>query len=300
MSTSAALYEGARAHGMGRLGDYAELSKPKIIALELVAVTVAAVVSSSGSPSPWVVLNALVGTALVGASASAWNQWLERDTDARMERTAERPLPAGRLAAREAAWFGSVAGLVGWAWLACAVNLVAAGLGLVTWVLYVWVYTPLKSRTWLNTVVGAVAGALPVWIGWAAAGGRFGLAAAALFLVVFLWQFPHFMAIAWLYRQQYAAAGMQMLTVVDPSGSRAGAQAFLAALVLLPVSLLPAGMGLAGPAYLVWALALGLGQLACAARFLGRQDDTSARLLLRASLVYLPALLVGLMLGPLV
>jgi protoheme IX farnesyltransferase len=147
--------------------------------------------------------------------------------------------------------------------------------------------------------VGAVAGAMPVLMGWSAVEGRFGLAVATLFVIVFLWQFPHFMAIAWIYRRQYAAAGMQMLSVVDPTGRRAGVQAVLAALALVPVSALPAVVSFAGPAYFFAALVLSLGQLACAAWFLLRMNEDSARLLLRASLVYLPALLAGLMIGPL-
>jgi protoheme IX farnesyltransferase len=158
----------------------------------------------------------------------------------------------------------------------------------------------MKSRTSANTAVGAVAGALPVLMGWASVGAPLGLKACSLFLIVFLWQFPHFMAIAWIYRRQYAEAGLQMLPVVDPSGRRAGLQALVCALVLVPVSLVPAVLELAGGAYFAWALVLGVGQLACAAAFCWRLDETSARRLLRASLVYLPAVLLALVLGPLV
>ncbi|MEX2122165.1 MAG: heme o synthase [Pirellulales bacterium] len=299
MSTGVVRYVAERSHGLQRVCDYVELTKPKIVLLELVTVSVAAVLAATGLPNAWIVLNALVGTALVAAGASAWNQWLERETDARMPRTAERPLPAGRLGGRGVVLFGSGLTLAGAAWLAWFVNPLTAGLGLATWVFYVCIYTPLKPRSTANTAVGAVAGAMPVLMGWSAVEGRFGLAVATLFVIVFLWQFPHFMAIAWIYRRQYAAAGMQMLSVVDPTGRRAGVQAVLAALALVPVSALPAVVSFAGPAYFFAALVLSLGQLACAAWFLLRMNEDSARLLLRASLVYLPALLAGLMIGPL-
>jgi len=299
VSTSTVTYLGDRSQAVQRMCDYVELAKPKIVAMELVTVTVAAFVAGAGLPNIWSVAHALIGTLLVGAGASAFNQWLEREIDGRMDRTADRPLPAGRLGAREVLWLGSAATLIGLAYLAIWVGPLTAVLGLATWVLYVCVYTPLKLRTHANTMVGAVAGAMPVLMGWTAVGGRLDISAATLFLIVFLWQFPHFMAIAWIYRRQYAAAGMRMLPVVDPTGLRPGMQAVLAALVLVPVSLLPAVAGFAGPIYFFWALALGVGQLACAAAFLVRRNDASARTLLRASLVYLPALLMWLMLGPL-
>jgi heme o synthase len=183
-------------------------------------------------------------------------------------------------------------------YLFALVNVTTALLGALTWFSYVVLYTPLKSRTAANTAVGAVAGALPVLIGWAAVGGSFSLAgpfsggvrAAALFLIVYLWQFPHFMAIAWIYRTQYASAGLQMLTVVDPTGRRAGAQAILAALALAPVSLLP-GLNSAESIYPIGALVLAAAYLAASALFCWRRDDRSARWLLQISLIYLPALL---------
>lgn len=296
--SSTASYLVARATTWQRAHDYVELTKPKIVLMELVTVAVAGVVASGGAPDVWLVLHALIGTVLVGAGASAWNQWLERHSDALMPRTADRPLPAGRLGSREVVMLGSLASLSGVVYLGLLTNAVTAALGAATWALYVAVYTPLKARSPVNTVVGAVAGALPILMGWTAVGGRLGLSAATLFLIVFLWQFPHFMAIAWIYRRQYAAAGLKMLSVVDPSGVRAGAQAVWGALALVPVSLLPALISFAGPAYFLWALALGVGQLACAALFCLRMNDDSARVLLRASLIYLPALLIWLLIGP--
>jgi protoheme IX farnesyltransferase len=249
-------------------------------------------------PDVWLLAHTIIGTVLVAAGASAWNQWMERHTDALMDRTSDRPLPAARLGGREVVIAGTLSSVIGAGYLALAVNVLTALLGAVTWLLYVGVYTPLKSRSPANTVVGAVAGAMPILMGWTAVGGRLNLSAATLFLIVFLWQFPHFMAIAWIYRRQYAAAGLKMLPVVDPTGFRAGAQALVAALALVPVSLLPALISFAGPTYFVWALVLSLGQLLCAAAFLLRMNEYTARTLLRASLIYLPALLLWLTAGP--
>jgi protoheme IX farnesyltransferase len=300
MSMSTLVYEERRGGLLVRLADFVELTKPRIATLVLVTVAVAAFVAAWGPPNPLLLANTLLGTALVAGSASALNQWLERDSDALMDRTADRPLPAGRLGSAEVLLFGAATIALGLLYLALAVNWTTAALGLLTWFVYVWVYTPLKTRTSANTAVGAVAGALPVLMGWAAVGAPLGLKAFTLFLIVFLWQFPHFMAIAWIYRHQYAAAGLQMLPVVDPSGHRAGMQAVVSALILVPVSLVPAVLELAGGAYFGWTLMLGLGQLACAVAFLWRLDEISARRLLRASLIYLPAVLLALVLGPLV
>lgn len=281
--------------------DYAELCKLRIGALVLVTVGVSGLIATWGQPDIVALGNALMGTLLVAASASTLNQWIERRRDALMPRTADRPLPAGRISERQAVVFAGVTLASGLAWLAATTNVATALLGLATWAIYAWVYTPMKVRTPLNTAVGAVSGALPVLMGWSAAGGAlFDLRAAALFLTVFLWQFPHFMAIAWLYRRQYARGGMQMATVVDPSGRTAGMQAVLAALALLPVSFVPAVWAPGGSWYLTAAFLLGLAQLVCAVLFFIRLDERSARRLLRASLVYLPALLVILVLVPLI
>jgi protoheme IX farnesyltransferase len=299
MSTDSLLLEAGRASWLVRASDYLELTKPRIGAMVLVTVGVAAFVANWGPPGAWLLMNTLAGTALVAASASAFNQLLERGTDARMTRTSSRPLPAGRLSNLQVTSFGALTVIAGLAWLAAAVGLRTAALGLVTWVLYVWVYTPLKTRTSANTAVGAVAGAMPVLMGWTATGAPLDLRAWSLFLIVFVWQFPHFMAIAWIYRRQYADAGLQMLSTVDPSGVRAGAQAIVSALVLIPVSLVPCLSQPAGGVYFAWALVLGVAQLICAILFCLELSEQAARRLLMASLVYLPAMMGLLVVGPL-
>jgi len=299
MSTTSISIAGHRAAWLVRAGDYLELTKPRIGAMVLVTVGVAAFVANWGPPSGWLLLHTLLGTALVAASASALNQWLEQDTDAEMPRTANRPLPAGRLSNYQVVRFSVLTIVAGVAYLALAVSLRTAALGLLTWTLYVWVYTPLKTLTPINTTVGAVAGALPVLMGWAATGAPLDLRAWSLFLIVFLWQFPHFMAIAWMYRGQYAEAGLKMLSTVDPTGFRSGAQAIVAALALIPVSLVPCLSQPAGGVYFAWALLLGAIQLACAIYFFTQLSERAARRLLLASLVYLPAMMGLLVLGPL-
>jgi protoheme IX farnesyltransferase len=289
---------------LSRAAAIIELTKPRIATLVLVTVGVAMFVGSGGRVPPMVLLNTLLGTALVAASASALNQWLERKSDALMLRTAERPLPSGRISAAEVFAIGASAAAAGVLYLGLAVNWLAAAAGLVTWFLYVGVYTPMKARSAANTVVGAIAGAMPVLIGWTAAGAPLalsagGLKAATLFLIVYLWQFPHFMAIAWIYRDQYAAARLQMLTVVDPSGRRAGVQSVVAAIALVPVTLLPL-LNFAGPVYLAGAVLLGGLYLLHSLQFFAARDEKSARRLLRTSLVYLPALLGLFMFVPLV
>ncbi|HTQ37518.1 MAG TPA: heme o synthase [Pirellulales bacterium] len=306
ITSSSYVYASRRELALARLNAYLELSKPRIASLVLVVVAVSAFAGHWGPPQLWIWLHTLLGTALVAASASTFNQLLERSCDARMERTAGRPLPSGRLTTKQAISFGVVTLAIGVAELTLLVNMLAALLGGLTWLFYVVLYTPLKSKTAANTAVGAVAGALPVLIGWAAVGASFsitggplpdGMYVAALFLIVYLWQFPHFMAIAWIYRHQYSAAGLQMLTVVDSTGRRAGAQAVLGALALAPISLLPA-LQMPSRVYLAGALSLSIAYLAAAVLFCWRRDQRSARFLLQTSLVYLPVLLILLVLSP--
>lgn len=300
MSTSTLVCEQRRSTLAGRLADYLELTKPRISVLVLITVGIGALAASGGDIGLVLLLHTLLGTALVAASASTWNQWIERGTDQLMNRTSNRPIATGRLSTAEVFLFGTVTLIAGIAQLAISVNWTTALLGLATWVMYVVIYTPLKSRTSFNTVVGAIAGAIPVLMGWAAVGEPLTLTAWTLFTIVYLWQFPHFMAIAWIYRRQYEAAGLQMLTVVDPSGRRAGTQAVMSALTLLPISLLPClvnfqqGSSLSA-VYAVGAVLLGAVYLASSLAFMRRQHEGSARRLLRVSIVHLPVLLTLLL-----
>lgn len=288
MSTSVIVRE--RSTALSRLSDYLELTKPRIIVLELIVAAAAACLAMPRGLDAVVVMHALLGTALVAASASIANQWWERSNDALMPRTANRPLPAERVTSGEALVLAICTLVLGLAWLIIRVNLLTAALGLASWITYVLIYTPLKTRTPLNTAVGAVAGAIPILMGWTATGASLTLTAFALAGVLFLWQFPHFMAIAWLYRRDYALGGHRMLPVVDPTGLRSGALAVVAAALLVPVSLIPALVPTSGSplVYLVWALSLGVAQLALSVRFALLRDEASARYLLRATLLYLP------------
>jgi heme o synthase len=274
------------------------LTKPRLTLLVLLTVAVGFLLGARRASNPATLLLTVLGTSLVAGGASAWNQFLERVRDSHMRRTAGRPLPAGRLAPVEAAAFGTVLALAGVALLAASAPPLAAIVALVTFVLYVGVYTPLKPITTLNTAVGAVPGALPPVIGWAAATGQLGIEAWALFLIVFLWQFPHFLAIAWIYRDDYARAGHRMLPSVDPGGAITGRQAAGYALALIPAGLLPTVVGLSGPIYFAGALVIGLVYFSCAMAFWSAVSEQSARRLLRASFLYLPAVLVLLLLNP--
>lgn len=278
-----------RSSWLPRVADYVELTKPRIVAMELVTIVVAAHLASPWRIVPLVLLHAVFGAGLIASSAGAFNQWWEQHTDALMIRTAHRPLPAKRLTSAQVLVFGSIALVVGGADLWINVGVATFAVGLATWLIYVLAYTPLKTRSPLNTAVGAVSGALPILIGWTATGAAVDMRALSLVAVMFLWQFPHFMAIAWLYRDDYVRGGQKMLTVVDPSGLRAGAQAVVGALALIPVSLVPAISPAAGSPgiYSGWALVMGLAQAVVAVLFMIHRDDRSARRLLRASLLYL-------------
>jgi len=282
----------------GKAAAYVSLTKPRIVAMVLVTVGVGFLLGARKSAHPATFSLTLLGTALVASSASALNQWMERARDARMRRTANRALPRGRVNSAEATVFGVGLGVLGTLILLAGANLLAAAVALATLLLYVLVYTPLKPRTTLNTAIGAIPGALPPVIGWAGATGTVGIEAFALFLIVFLWQFPHFLAIAWLYREDYARGGMRMLPQVDPHGALTARQAATYALALIPAGLLPAVIGLAGPLYFGGAFALGLFYLLSAVRFWASVSEATARQLLRTSFVYLPTLLLLLVLNP--
>jgi heme o synthase len=287
-ASAVAGHEAARGR-FARLADYVELTKPRIVMMELVTIIVAAHLASPWGIDRSVLLMTVLGAALVAASAGAINQWWEQAADARMPRTANRPLPAGRLTPRSVLIFGAATLTFGLVALATSANLLTGFFALATWLIYVFAYTPLKTRSPLNTAVGAASGALPILIGWTATGAAVDMRALALVAAMFLWQFPHFMAIAWLYRDDYARAGQKMFTVVDPTGLRAGAQAVVGALLLIPVSLVPAITPDAGSPviYFTWTLLLGAAQLAAATTFFLNRNNQTARRLLRASLAYL-------------
>jgi heme o synthase len=272
------------------LADWLELAKPRITSMVAFTALVGYVMASPEPLAPGLLAAALVGTTLVAAGASAFNQVMERHSDALMLRTRNRPLPAGRLQPWEARGFAALltgAGLVLLLWWS---GPLAAGVALATWTSYLFVYTPLKPRSSLATLAGAVPGALPPVIGWAAARHSLDGGAFVLFAILFLWQIPHFLAIAWLYRDDYALAGFPMLPVLDREGTLTGRQAVVHSLALLVVSLAPVAAGMAGRAYLAGAFLLGVAFTLCALRFARARDLSSARRLFFASVLYLPAL----------
>jgi protoheme IX farnesyltransferase len=279
-----------------RAVDYLALTKPRVAVLVLFTVAAGVLLAAGRTVDPAVLVNAVLGTALVAAGASALNQWLERESDAHMRRTSNRPLPSGRLQPLEVLLFGSALGLVGVVYLALTLSSPAAALlAALTFACYVFLYTPLKPLTPLNTLVGAVPGALPPVIGWVAVRGGVTGEAVTLFLILFLWQVPHFLAIAWMYRDDYARAGLRMLPVDDPAGRLTGQNMITYCLALIPASLTPVFFGGAGPLYLGGAVLLGLGFLAAAVAFRRAVSHAAARRVLRASLFYLPGLLVLLL-----
>jgi protoheme IX farnesyltransferase len=270
--------------------DFLELTKPRLSSFVLLVVALAAWLGSGGTVTGSTLFLAVLGTGLVAGGANAFNMVIEREFDARMARTAGRPLPSGRLEPVEAAAFAGLITVVGLGLLLGTTPL-AALLAALSSASYVLVYTPLKRRTTLNTHVGAVPGALPALVGWAAATGSLDPAAWTLFGIVYLWQIPHFLAIAWLYRDDYARGGFRMLPSADPEGVATGRQAVGGAAALLAASLLPSLGGLTGGWYFAGALALGAWFIRRAVRFALSRTGATARQLLRASLVYLPLLL---------
>jgi protoheme IX farnesyltransferase len=291
MKTSPVLLAAGRSTWLDRIVDYVELTKPRIGLLVLATVATGGFAAAHGSPDLATLCHVLIGTGLVAAGSAALNQWWERDVDGRMLRTAQRPLPSGRVAATEALWFGSSMSVAGIAYLLAADLAVSALVALASSVLYLGAYTPLKRRTALNTVVGAVAGALPPMIGWSAVTDGCEPAGWTLVAIVFFWQFPHFWAIAWLYRRDYAQCGLRMLPTSALGQRLVGLATVSYLLALLPASLSPSLFHVAGPTYFWGALASGLGFLAYGARFAIRPTDERARRLLWASLVYLPTVL---------
>jgi protoheme IX farnesyltransferase len=273
-----------------RGGDFVTLTKPRLNFLVLL--TTAAAYSLGAGPESRLVdlVHTLLGTFLVAGGAAAFNQVWERRTDRLMRRTERRPLADERMTATTGNVFGLVLTLAGAAELAWFINPLSAAVALSTTATYIFLYTPLKLRTSLSTIAGALPGALPAVIGWAAATNTLSIEAWVLFGIVFMWQMPHFLAIAWMYRDEYARAGMPLLPVLEPDGRSTGRQAVLYTAVLIPISMLPTGVGLATPRYLVGAIALGAILMMMSLEFSVKRDLPTARRLFFGSIIYLPIL----------
>lgn len=279
-----------------RGSDFAELVKARLTLLVLVTTAAGFYLASAGPINYVTLFHAVFGTALAAAGAAALNQWWERRLDALMQRTKTRPIPAGRMRPRNAAIVGQLLALAGVIYLARTCNWLSASLAAATIVIYIFAYTPLKRITTTNTLVGAIPGALPPMIGWAAATGRIDLGAWSLFAILFFWQLPHFFAIAWMYREDYARAGFQMVSSGDETGARSASQSVFFCIVLLLVSGIPAFLGVVGSIYLAVELVLNGLFIFAAMRFLRTQAVADARRLFLASIIYLPLLLLALVL----
>lgn len=279
-----------------RLADLWEMTKPGITLMVVLTAGLGFLLAERDSFSFLLLVHTLLGTGLVSAGASVLNHVLERDTDALMHRTASRPLPTGRMDPDAALTFGVLLGILGLAELALWVNLLTALLGAVALSGYVFVYTPLKRISSLATVIGAVPGAIPPMMGWSAVRNELDMAAWVLFGILFFWQLPHFLAIAWLCREDYARGGFPMLPVLDPEGVRTGRQAVLYGAALVPISLLPSLLGLMGIVYFFGAFAFGLAYLGFSFAFAQARSNPGARRLMLASLLYFPALLLIMLL----
>lgn len=299
LATSGAIsFENARSAAVdatpSRARDFYELTKPRMNFLVVCTTAVGYYMAPHGGH--WVgLLHAILGTVLTAASSGVLNQLVEREYDALMPRTRNRPLPAGRVSPAEALWMGALLGVVGIAYLALMVNALTALLGAFTLASYVWVYTPMKRVSSLNTIVGAVPGAIPPMMGWTAATGALSPEAIALFGILFLWQMPHFLAIAILYKRDYAAGGFKMLPVVDPGLSLTSRMIVLYGLALVPVSLMPVGVGMAGALYLTAATLMSLAFLSYCVSAAVSKERLDARKLFFASIIYLPLLFAVLM-----
>jgi heme o synthase len=278
-----------------KLLDFWELTKPRITLVIALTTLVGFFLGSRDSLNAGRLAHTLIGTALTAAGASALNMVLERDWDAQMRRTRNRPLPAGRLHPREALIFGIVLAATGVIYLTLTTNWLAGVIAGVTLVAYLFAYTPLKRLTSLCTIVGAVPGALPMAGGWVAARGTLDVEAWLLFMIVFFWQLPHFLALAWMYREDYARGGFPMLPTLDPDGKSTGRLIALNTLALLPISLAPTVVGLAGSVYFFGAFVLGLMFLSLSLYFTSARTNVVARRFYLASVIYLPVLLTLLL-----
>jgi protoheme IX farnesyltransferase len=277
-----------------RVSDFVTLTKPGITIMVAITAAVGFYVASHGAFDWKIFLHMVGGTLLSSAGAAAFNMLMERKLDAKMDRTKGRPLPAGRMAPSEAAVFGGVLCVAGLVWLAVAVNPLTAALSAATMVSYLALYTPLKTKSSVCTLVGAIPGALPPVMGWAAARGSVDTGAWVLFLVLFFWQLPHFLALAWMYREDYARAGFPMLPVEEPTGASTGRQVVLQTLALIVVSIIPYFFQMTGDAYPLAALVLGAGFLGFGVAFAADRSRNRASRLFLASITYLPLLLGAL------
>ena len=289
---------------MSRLSAYSILVKPDVTFLVVLTTMAGFYLGASGSIDPLRMFNAIFGTTLVAAGTAALNQVIERASDAKMRRTSARPLPLGALSSMEAFTFGSGLILLGAMYLAVLTNWLACGLALLTTALYLGVYTPLKQRTTLATAVGAIPGAIPPLVGWAAARGSLNEGAWLLFAILFLWQFPHFHAISWMYREDYRRAGIRMLPVVEEDGRSTVREVLAYSMMLVPVSLFPGYLHMVGKVYIIGALIFSLAFLYYSIRFsrvlsglAAAESRKLARGLLRVSVLYLPALFVLMMIS---
>ncbi len=278
-----------------RASDLIELTKPRIVLMVMITVAAGYWLAAPATYQILTLFHLLLGTAFVAAGTSALNQVAERDIDAVMHRTRSRPVPAGRVSAQTATWFAWLLGVTGVVYLTAFVSSPVGGLAAATLVSYVFLYTPLKRRTTVSTLIGAVPGALPIVGGWVAAEGSLGPEAWVLFWILFLWQLPHFLALGWLYREDYARAGLKMLSVADPDGRATFWYATVYAAALLPVSLFPTILGIAGRVYFVGAMALSVLFLVACIVATRRVTASNARTVFRASLAYLPLLLILMM-----
>jgi protoheme IX farnesyltransferase len=292
MNSSTSTVNIATTSATRRAADFCELTKPRIVLMVLITAFVGYYAGSGNVPDYVQLIEMLLGTALAAAGTLTLNQFLERDTDAMMDRTCRRPLPDGRLQPNDALWFGIALTSAGLVYLALAVNWLSAFVAAAITLSYLLAYTPMKRFSSLCVPVGAVPGALPPVIGWVAARGELSVDAWVLFAIMFLWQIPHTLAIAYLYREDFAKAGIQFLPVIEPDGESTNRQIIVHCLALLVVGLLPALIGLAGAIYFVAAFLLGIGFLASGVSLVMAPSRTGARRLLFASLIYLPALLL--------
>jgi protoheme IX farnesyltransferase len=277
--------------------DYVALTKPRATWLILMSTAIGYFFGHYGTWAPWPLVHTLVGTGLLASATAALNQWYEREADSKMLRTQHRPIPSGRLAPTSAFVFGMMLAGVGALELGIGVNWLASGLACFTVATYLVLYTPLKLKTWWSTAVGALCCATPPLIGYAAARGSLDARAWVLYGILFVWQFPHFYAIAWMYRDDYSRAGIRVLPVVEPDGESTARQIVLASVLLVPVSLLPSYLGMTGTVYAVGAAGLGLGLLGVGVRLARSRTTLCARQVLIGSVVYLPALYALMLVG---